>query len=101
MKKLTNTLAALILIISYSCSSTKVKTSDNEGSEKTAVAISADEWIWLFDGTSTDGWREFNSDSLPENWVIEEETLKSLGSGDDIGGDIVYGPGSLRISSCL
>jgi hypothetical protein len=90
MKKLTNTLAALILIISYSCSSTKVKTSDNEGSEKTAVATSEDGWIWLFDGTSTDGWRGFNSEKLPESWVIEEGSLKSLGTGGDIGGDIVY-----------
>ena len=90
MKKLTNTLAALILIISYSCSSTKVKTSDNEGSEKKAVATSEDGWIWLFDGTSTDGWRGFNSEKLPESWVIEEGSLKSLGTGGDIGGDIVY-----------
>ena len=91
MKKLTNTLAALILIISYSCSSTKVKTSDNEGSEKTAVATSEDGWIWLFDGTSTDGWREYNSETLPDNWVIDDGNLKSLGTGGDIGGDIVYG----------
>ena len=50
-----------------------------------------EEWITLFDGTSTEGWRGFNSSSLPENWVIEDGALKSLGTGGDIGGDIVYG----------
>lgn len=49
------------------------------------------EWISLFDGTSTDGWRGFNMETLPANWVIEEGTLKSLGTGADVGGDIIYG----------
>jgi len=49
------------------------------------------EWQYLFDGTNADGWRAYNSeDGLPEGWVIEGETLKSLGQGGDIGGDIVY-----------
>jgi hypothetical protein len=51
-----------------------------------------EEWQYLFDGTNADGWRAYNSeDGLPEGWVIEGETLKSLGQGGDIGGDIVYG----------
>jgi len=49
------------------------------------------EWIVLFDGTSTEGWRGFNIDSMPSNWIIEEGALKSLGAGGDLGGDIVYG----------
>lgn len=48
------------------------------------------EWITLFDGTTTEGWRGFNSQELPANWVIEDGTLKSLGTGGDIGGDIVF-----------
>ncbi len=50
-----------------------------------------EEWITLFDGSSTDGWRGFNREELPENWIIEDGSLKSLGTGGDIGGDIVYG----------
>ena len=87
MKKRTYAFATLLIFASISCSTTP----DNKESGNTEPAASTDEWISLFDGESTKGWREFNSDSLPENWVIEEETLKSLGTGDDIGGDIVYG----------
>jgi hypothetical protein len=47
-------------------------------------------WKLLFDGSSTDGWRGYNQESLPDNWLVEEETLKSLGQGGDVGGDIVY-----------
>lgn len=49
------------------------------------------EWIILFDGTDASGWRSFNGDTLPDGWTVEEGTLKSLGKGGDIGGDIVYG----------
>lgn len=45
-----------------------------------------DDWIWLFDGSTTDGWRGFNNKMLPEGWSIEEGTLKSMGTG----GDIIY-----------
>lgn len=51
----------------------------------------SDDWIVLFDGEDASGWRSFNGDSLPAGWVVEEGTLKSLGHGGDIGGDIVYG----------
>ncbi len=47
-------------------------------------------WEILFDGTSTSGWRGYNQASLPNNWVVEDGTLKSLGKGGDVGGDIVY-----------
>ncbi|MEH6406723.1 MAG: DUF1080 domain-containing protein [Leeuwenhoekiella sp.] len=51
------------------------------------------EWIALFDGNSADGWRSYNGEQgsgLPDGWVIEDGTLKSLGKGGDLGGDIVY-----------
>lgn len=48
-------------------------------------------WIPLFDGKSAKGWRSFNGTELPEGWVVEDGTLKSLGKGGDIGGDIVFG----------
>jgi hypothetical protein len=50
-------------------------------------------WMLLFDGTSTDGWRAFNGDTLPPNWLIEDGALKGLGAtgGQDTGGDIVFG----------
>jgi hypothetical protein len=54
----------------------------------------AEGWMLLFDGMSADGWRAFNGDTLPANWIIEEGALKGLGStdGQDFGGDIVFAP---------
>lgn len=70
------------------------KQSETLAKEKSqnATGEQQEEWQYLFDGTNADGWRAYNSeDGLPEGWVIEGETLKSLGQGGDIGGDIVYG----------
>ena len=86
MKTLTYAFATLLIFASISCS-TK---SDNEESGNTETAALTDEWISLFDGQSTEGWRGYNSETLPESWVVEEGTLKSLGTGGDVGGDIVY-----------
>jgi hypothetical protein len=34
------------------------------------------EWINLFDGTSTEHWKQYNADSFPEmGWVIEDDML--------------------------
>ncbi len=33
------------------------------------------EWIYLFDGTSLDGWRAFNGAELPSGWSIMEGSL--------------------------
>ena len=35
----------------------------------------SDEWIYLFDGTTTDGWRAYNGESLPAQWVINDGAL--------------------------
>ena len=34
-----------------------------------------EEWISLFDGTSTVGWRAYNGDKLPPQWVIVDDAL--------------------------
>src|SRR3546814_7450381 len=53
-------------------------------------------WIYLFDGTSTDGWRGYNADVLPPGWTIKDSTLTfdtELGKEQDYKGgkDILYG----------
>ena len=35
----------------------------------------SNDWIVLFDGTSTAGWHAYNGDSLPPGWGIEDNTL--------------------------
>ena len=44
-----------------------------------------EEWIALFDGSSTDAWRGFKKEELPEGWSIQEDgTLLGKGGGDII-----------------
>jgi hypothetical protein len=55
----------------------------------------ADGYIVLFDGTSTEGWRGYNKDTLPGKWDIEDGALKFSGTGggeaqEKDGGDVVF-----------
>ena len=45
-------------------------------------------WILLFDGKTTEGWKNFNQDTIT-GWLVEKGCLVGLGLGGDIGGDIV------------
>ena len=47
-----------------------------------------DGWVLLFDGKSTDGWRNFNGDHI-SGWEVSDGSLVGLGLGGDIGGDII------------
>ena len=44
-------------------------------------------WELLFDGTSLDGWRSYNQDTMNDGWAVVDGTLSRVGGG----GDIVYG----------
>lgn len=82
----TNLLMLSLLALLLACQPKKASTP----AETTAAPSAEAQWQYLFDGTSLDGWRLFNGDKLPESWIIEDGSLKSLGKGGDIGGDIVY-----------
>ncbi len=82
----------ILLTCLASCKNTPKTGTENSKEENAKVTESPEnEWKYLFDGESTEGWRGFNENELPESWVVEEGALKSLGKGGDIGGDIVYG----------
>ena len=54
------------------------------------------EWIHLFDGKSTEGWRGYNSNSLPPGWTAKEgmlmfDTELELEQNYVGGKDIIYG----------
>ena len=36
------------------------------------------EWIYLFDGKSTDGWRAYNGKEIPEKWAAIDGELTSV-----------------------
>lgn len=53
------------------------------------------QWIYLFDGTTTDGWRAYNGKSLPSKWTIQDSVLtfhtdSELEKDMKGGGDIIY-----------
>ncbi len=53
-------------------------------------------WQYLFDGTSTKGWRAYNGDKLPSGWIIKDKILtfdtEQKAEEEHSGGnDIVYG----------
>ena len=85
---LTSGMIIWLVLLLISCKSTNafVKNESNgDGSE----------WIYLFDGSTTDGWRNFNSDKLSEQWVIKDgaltfDTEMKLEEDRKGGGDIVY-----------
>src|SRR5689334_9087739 len=41
-------------------------------------------WKLLFDGTTTNGWRGYKSQSLPEQWHVENGTLTKSKPAHDI-----------------
>ena len=52
-------------------------------------------WILLFDGKTTTGWRGYDTTVFPDSgWVVEDGTLRCIGSGmgeaGGKGGDILY-----------
>ena len=57
-----------------------------------------EDWDYVFDGSSTDGWRAYNGDSMPPGWkiidnVLTFNTTQILEEDYDYKGsrDIIYG----------
>jgi hypothetical protein len=78
VKAVSLSLSAMFILAMVSCSSTNelTRTEMEEG------------WILLFDGKTTNGWKNFNED-IVSGWKVENGSLVGLGLGGDIGGDIV------------
>ena len=54
------------------------------------------DWIMLFDGETTKGWRGYNSESMPPGWLVKEgaltfDTQLRLEADWKGGRDIIYG----------
>lgn len=64
----------------------------NSGSQESGQT---DEWIYLFDGTNTEGWRAYNGERLPPQWEVVDgaltfDTEKRLEESFKGGKDIIY-----------
>ena len=112
MKKITNLFHVLLIVLfsgiaMVSCN-TGAKSDDSadkksvDTTEREVVApntLSDEEaekgFVLLFDGENTEGWRGYLKDHFPAAWLVEDESLKCIGSGRGEaeaadGGDIIY-----------
>jgi len=69
--------------------------SSESAATNTTPSEKSNEWITLFDGTTMEGWRAYNSETLPPHWVIKEgmltfDTEKKLETEFKGGKDIIY-----------
>ncbi|MDT0539583.1 DUF1080 domain-containing protein [Croceitalea sp. P059] len=65
----------ILVIFSFSLMvSCKTKNKTEKNSELVQVETN-ESWFYLFDGSSLEGWRGYNSTSLPPGWIIKDSTL--------------------------
>jgi len=94
MKRLTSLLLLLLLFIS--CATDAQKDNFTTSSQiQYNKQIKSEDWIYLFDGTTTDGWRAYNGETLPPQWEIKDgaltfDTQKKLEVAHKGGNDIIY-----------
>ncbi|MFS4456629.1 DUF1080 domain-containing protein [Maribacter sp. 2304DJ31-5] len=92
MKLKSITIAIAAIVLSFSCKEGKKEKLVENATE----TVTENEWIVLFDGTSTEGWRAYNGETLPPGWIIEDGALTfdtELGLEQNYKGgkDIIYG----------
>lgn len=71
-------LSLLVATSIVGCKDKAEKSQSEMESERIAEAEAEkppQEWTVLFDGSSLDGWKEYQSESVSENWKIEDGTL--------------------------
>ncbi|MCK4751708.1 MAG: DUF1080 domain-containing protein [Bacteroidales bacterium] len=64
----------------------------NSGKQQKAEPVVEQNWVWLFDGSDTDHWRDTKSDQFPgHGWVVADNVLTVLGETEDhpAGHDII------------
>jgi len=70
----TNLLLLLMVAFGIGCTNQSSDGAESKQEQTTAQSTAGD-WISLFDGSSTEGWRAYNGERLPAQWVIKDGTL--------------------------
>ena len=81
----------LALLFLVSCSASRSVNKVNELTSKEQKQG----WTLLFNGKDFTGWRQYNGNSVPENWTIEDGSMKvftgkNAKPGQGVGGDMIY-----------
>ncbi|MDF9799413.1 hypothetical protein OKW21_004676 [Catalinimonas alkaloidigena] len=83
----------LLLLVIFACTT---ENNADQSETTTGNAPNPDDWIYLFDGSSTEGWRAYNGDALPPGWIVRNGELTfdpkiALEQDYEGGKDIIYG----------
>lgn len=97
---------SLSFLVLFTACNTGNKTPDSATAEEVTEALGVlsgtgagvimeEEWISLFDGETSEGWRGFKKDHFPSGWEVVDGTLHCIGSGrgeagSKEGGNIIY-----------
>ena len=86
------------IILSLSCAAAMLIMTPSFGQavNKLTDKEQKDGWVLLFNGKDFKGWRQCNGTAMPDNWVIENGTMKVFTAkgktpGEPSGGDILFG----------
>ena len=90
MRKLISIFTITLLLVSC-----KEEKKEQQSEAVVETEVNKNDWVYLFDGTSTEGWRGYNGKTMPPGWVIEDGALTfktELGLEQDYEGgkDIIY-----------
>jgi len=85
----------VLSIFFTACRNSGVENSTTLKADVETPKNSTGDWISLFDGSTTDGWRAYNGKELPSQWVIKDGTLtfdteKKTEANKSGGKDIIY-----------
>ncbi|MCD4664663.1 MAG: DUF1080 domain-containing protein [Bacteroidales bacterium] len=82
-------LLLLIYFQNYNCKSQQDESKPPVGINELTAEEVEEGWILLFDGKTTNGWRNFKEEKVNEGWQVSNGNLMALGIGGDLGGDII------------
>ena len=81
--------SGIILISAITMTVLTTACTGKSGHNKLSPQEVAEGWELLFDGTTLNGWRDYNGDSLTAPWFAEEGMIQAKGEGADEHGYIV------------
>lgn len=69
----------LVIALAWGC---KQKDKASEGIEQRTEVVAEDAWTYLFDGESFDGWHTYLTDTISDQWKIEDGVMYYLPDPD-------------------